>query len=109
MLEQVVAQHNVKRSKIYVGSRSHAECHVLEALAFRPFFCSIDMGRLDVYPENGMNDLGRRDCVRPQTRTQVEKATLLQRPLQLRIEQGERVFNVLRTGDAAPLSPLASP
>src|SRR5438876_10327258 len=56
-----------------------------------------------------MDDFRRRDCVRPQTGTQVEKTTLVQRPLQLRIEQGERVLDVLRTGDAAPLGPFASP
>jgi len=41
MLEQVVAEHDVERSKIQVGGRSNPERYVIEALAFSPLSCSV--------------------------------------------------------------------
>src|SRR5207245_1832544 len=109
MLEQVVAEHDVERSKIQVGGRSNPERYVVEALAFSPLPCSVHVWCVSVYPEDRTNDLGRGDCVGPETGTKVEKTTLSQRLFQLGIEQAEHVLDVLRAGNAAALDPFRSP
>ena len=65
VFEQVVAQHDVERSKVQVGGRSHSERYVIEALSFSPFPRSVHVRCVGVYPKDGTDDLGRGDCVRP--------------------------------------------